>query len=40
MIVLIPTGNRDTGSAARRKKEQYRHELEQQMKEAKAAKIR
>eukprot|EP00057_Strongylocentrotus_purpuratus_P009906 XP_011664380.1 PREDICTED: PERQ amino acid-rich with GYF domain-containing protein 2-like [Strongylocentrotus purpuratus] len=36
----LPLGQRDTGSATRRKKEQYRKELEQQMEEAKAAKKR
>ncbi|XP_063968711.1 centrosome and spindle pole associated protein 1-like isoform X5 [Lytechinus pictus] len=36
----LPLGQRDTGSATRRKKEQYRKELERQMEEAKAAKQR
>ncbi|XP_072170029.1 uncharacterized protein [Diadema setosum] len=36
----LPLGRRETESAARRKKQQYRKELEQQMQEAKEAKIR
>ncbi|XP_038057212.1 centrosome and spindle pole associated protein 1-like isoform X17 [Patiria miniata] len=38
--VGIAIGNRDTASATRRKKDQYRKELEQQMKEAQEAKKR
>ncbi|XP_022089588.1 centrosome and spindle pole associated protein 1-like isoform X4 [Acanthaster planci] len=38
--VGIAIGNRDTASATRRKKEQYRKELEQQMKETQDAKRR